>query len=72
LDTSEEKVRIEWVNLKPKIKKHWQKLTEEDLNQLNGNVGGLVNVLRKRYGYGKTQAEIEINEWLVEQDNEPT
>jgi uncharacterized protein YjbJ (UPF0337 family) len=71
LDTSEEKVRINWSNLKPKIKKHWRKLTEEDLNQSNGNVGDLVNVLRRRYGYGKIQAEIEINKWLGEQDNEP-
>lgn len=68
METSEEKVQIKWSDLKPKIRIHWQKITEEDLTQLNGNVLGLVNVLRKRYGYGKAQAEIEINNWLSEQD----
>ncbi len=59
--------QIDWSNLKPKIRKHWGKITEDDLNKLNENMNVLVDVLRKRYGYGKAQAEIEISHWLVKQ-----
>jgi len=52
--------------LKPKIRKHWGKISEEDMAHLTGNVEELINVLRKRYGYGKAQAEIEINTWLFQ------
>lgn len=68
MDATKNFVQINWSMLKPKIRKHWGKITEEDMVQLNGNAEELINVLRKRYGYGKAQAEIEINNWLLEQD----
>ena len=35
---------------------------------LSGKTNDLIIVLRKRYGYGKVQAEIEINNWLTQQE----
>jgi len=35
---------------------------------LNGNTEELAGVLQQRYGYGKAQAEIEINAWLSNRD----
>ncbi len=46
------------------IQAHWKKLSNADLEQINGNVEELINLLRRRYGYGKVQAQIEINNWL--------
>jgi uncharacterized protein YjbJ (UPF0337 family) len=60
--------QIKWSSLKPKILKHWAKISENDLSQLNGNKEELVSILRKRYGYGRAQAEIEINKWLADQE----
>ncbi len=60
-------VQINWTDLKPRIRQHWQKISDEDLKKLNGNVGELVGILRTKYGYGEAQAEIEINNWLTEQ-----
>lgn len=70
LDATNDYVQINWVKLKPKIRKHWGKLTDDDLDQLNGKSEELINVIRKRYGYGKAQAEIEIHKWMLElEDN---
>jgi len=59
--------QINWTELKLKLRKHWGKITEEDLAQINGNKEELIRILRRRYGYGKAQAEIEIGNWLNEQ-----
>lgn len=58
-------LQIKWSELKSQIHHHWEKLTEDELSRLDG--GGLEELtvlLRKHYGYGKAQAEIEINKWL--------
>jgi uncharacterized protein YjbJ (UPF0337 family) len=60
-----------WSILKPNIRKRWGKITEEDLTRISGNKDELVNTLRKRYGYGRAQAELEINNWLLQQSDQP-
>ncbi|MBE0697034.1 MAG: CsbD family protein [Anaerolineaceae bacterium] len=57
-----------WHELKGQVRQQWGKLTDDDLAQLNGKAEELVGVLQQRYGYGKAQAEIEINQWLREHD----
>jgi uncharacterized protein YjbJ (UPF0337 family) len=54
-----------WHELKGKVRQQWGKLTDDDLALLNGKTEELVGVLQQRYGYGKAQAEIEINQWLL-------
>jgi uncharacterized protein YjbJ (UPF0337 family) len=70
MDTMKNFLPYKWYMLKSEVRKHWVKITEDDLKKLNGNTEDLINVLRKRYGYGKAQAEIEINTWLVEQNQQ--
>ncbi len=72
MDTSNKYVQINWPFLKPKLRDHWKKITDDDLKHLNGKVEDLITILRKRYGYGKAQAEIEINNWLDQQANTAT
>ncbi len=72
MDATKDILQIKWHELKTKVHKHWAKLTNEDLAQVNGNSEELVRVLRKRYGYGKAQAEIEISEWLTDLYQEDT
>lgn len=64
LDAPKNNFRQNWAELKSVLRMHWGKITEEDLTQINGEIEILVRILRKRYGYGKTQAEIEIEQWL--------
>ncbi len=60
-------INTKWDELKPKLRKRWIRITDADLTQINGNIDELIRTLRKRYGYGKAQAEIEIHQWLAGQ-----
>jgi uncharacterized protein YjbJ (UPF0337 family) len=67
LSAAKDYLQNNWTELKSKLRKRWGKITEDDLTQINGNNDELIRTLRKRYGYGKAQAEIEINQWLIGQ-----
>ena len=57
-----------WHELKGQVRQQWGKLTDDDLAQISGKTETLVGFLQQRYGYGKAQAEIEINQWLNKHD----
>jgi uncharacterized protein YjbJ (UPF0337 family) len=57
-----------WNELKGQVRQKWAKLTDDDLARLSGKIEELAGVLQMRYGYGKAQAEIEINNWLRDLD----
>lgn len=68
MDATKDDLQVNWTELKSNLRKRWGKITDDDLSQINGNAEELVRVLRKRYGYGKAQAEIEISQWLIEKN----
>lgn len=57
-----------WHVLKGQVRQKWGKLTDDDVATMNGKLEELAGVLQKRYGYGKAQAEMEINDWLRERE----
>jgi len=61
MDASQDILFGKWHELKGRVGQRWGKLTGDDLARLNGKTEELVGVLQQRYGYGKAQAEIEIN-----------
>ncbi len=68
MNATKDNLQLNWTELKSKLRKRWGKITEADLAQINGNTDELIRTLRKRYGYGQAQAEIEIHQWLFGQD----
>lgn len=58
--------RIEgnWKEFKGKAQQQWGKLTNDDLDVLNGSREELEGVIQKRYGYAKDKARDEIDTWL--------
>lgn len=68
MGASEDILLGKWHELKGQVRERWAKLTGDDLARLNGKTEELVGVLQQRYGYGKAQAEIEINRWLSDRD----
>ena len=64
MDTTKDILLGRWHELKGQVRQRWGKLTDDDLARLSGKTEELVGVLQQRYGYGKAQAEIEINNWL--------
>jgi uncharacterized protein YjbJ (UPF0337 family) len=53
-----------WKQFKGKIHQQWGKLTDDDLDVIEGKRTELTGRLQERYGYAKDQAEREIDTWL--------
>jgi uncharacterized protein YjbJ (UPF0337 family) len=68
MDANKDILLGKWQELKGQVRQQWGKLTDDDLARLSGKTEELAGVLRQRYGYGKAQAEIEINNWLRDHD----
>ena len=68
MDVNQDIVQGKWQELKGQVKQQWGKLTDDDVQRLSGKTEELVGVLQQKYGYGKVQAEMEINRWVNDQD----
>lgn len=68
MDANQDILQGEWPALKGQVKLRWGKLTDDDLQRFSGKTAELVYVLQQKYGYGKVQAEIEVNNWLRDCD----
>ena len=53
----------QWHQIKGEIKNQWGKLTDSDIDQIEGNGEKLVGKLQERYGYAKDQAEAEFRNY---------
>jgi uncharacterized protein YjbJ (UPF0337 family) len=53
--------------VKGKVKEKWGKLTDDDLDVINGRQEQLEGRLQERYGYAKDQAKREVNDWYDSQ-----
>ena len=63
MNTNQDILQSQWPEIKGQVKQQWGNLTDDDVRQLSGTTR-LVNALQQRYGYGKVQAEIEIDQWV--------
>jgi len=56
-------IKGKWSQLSGKLKEKWGKLTDDDINQLDGHREYLVGKLQERYGIAKEQADVQVNEF---------
>jgi len=54
----------QWKQMKGEVKRRWGMLTDDELDQVEGNFDKLVGRIQERYGYQREQAEREINDFL--------
>ena len=52
-----------WKQIKGQIKEKWGKLTDDDLNVINGKRDQLEGKIQERYGYAKDQTKKDIDDW---------
>ena len=65
MDGNKDILQGKWHELKGQVKQQWGKLTDDDITRLSGKTEELAGILQQRYGYGKAQAQLEINNWLT-------
>jgi uncharacterized protein YjbJ (UPF0337 family) len=59
-----DRVEGNWKEFKGKAQAKWGKLTNDDLDVVEGNRQQLIGRLQQRYGYAKDKAEQEVDSWL--------
>jgi uncharacterized protein YjbJ (UPF0337 family) len=55
-----------WKQIRGQVKETWGKLTDDDLDQIDGKREQLVGKLQERYGWTKMQADAEYDRFLRE------
>lgn len=60
----------QWTQLKGKILEQWGKLTDDELDQIQGNTEMLIGKLQERYGRSREEAEKELDRWLEQQQQQ--
>lgn len=54
-----------WKQLKGSVKDQWGKLTDDDLDRIEGNYDKFEGTLQERYGWKKEDARRELDNWLA-------
>jgi len=58
-----DQLKGKWHQIKGEAKIRWGKLTDDDLDQANGQTEKLIGLLQERYGYARERAEREVREF---------
>lgn len=53
-----------WKQFRGEIKRQWGDLTDDELDQIEGQRDKLVGKLQERYGYSRERAEREIEQFV--------
>lgn len=61
---NEDLLKGKWNQIKGKVKAKWGKLTDDDLQQVEGNQDKLIGKIQERYGKEKEEAKKEFNQWI--------
>ncbi len=60
---NEDRAKGNWKQFKGKIKEQWGKLTDDDLDVIDGKREQFVGKIQERHGIAKDEAEKQIDEW---------
>lgn len=60
-----------WKQLRGQIKEQWGRLTDDDLDKIEGRRDQLVGLLQKKYGYAKEKAQDEYDDFVGVMDRLP-
>lgn len=52
-----------WKQIKGDVQKQWGRLTDDHLDQINGNREKLAGVIQENYGIAVEEAEKQIKAW---------
>ena len=58
-----DRIKGNWLEFKGKAKQQWGKLTDDDLDIVDGKREELSGKIQNRYGVAKDEAERQIDDW---------
>ena len=64
-----DQIEGKWKEMKGHVKEKWGKLTDDDLDYINGKRDQFVGRLQQRYGIAKEDAQDQLDRWMREERN---
>jgi uncharacterized protein YjbJ (UPF0337 family) len=61
-------IERDWQRYRLSAKRRWDRLSENELRQINGKRDDLCAKIQQAYGVGRDEAELQIADWTHEQD----
>lgn len=65
IEEFENTLKTKWTKLKGNVQRQWGKLTDDDLDVIEGDTKILVAKLQERYDMTKEEAEKEVEEYKL-------
>lgn len=59
-----------WKQIKGTVKERWGKLTDDDVDIINGQNDQLVGKIQEKYGIAKEEAQRQVEDWMREDSRE--
>ena len=59
-----ERLEGSWDQVRGSVQKMWGKLTDNDLDQIEGDRKRLAGLIKERYGIAVDEAQKQIDEWM--------
>jgi uncharacterized protein YjbJ (UPF0337 family) len=56
----------QWNQLKGEVKMQWGKLTDDELDQIEGNRDKLIGKIQEKYGRTRMEVENEVDRFLAD------
>ena len=60
---TEDTLKGQWTQLKGAVREQWGKLTNDDLDQIQGKGEQLVGKIQQRYGIARDEAQKQVDSW---------
>ena len=61
-------IQGKWGQMKGRVKEKWGDMTDDEIDQINGNKDVLIGKLQEKYGWARERAEQAADDWATEVD----
>jgi len=58
-----DQMKGKWKQMKGSVKERWGKLTDDDLEVIDGRQDQLIGTIQERYGIAREAAQKQVDEW---------
>lgn len=63
---NEDTLRGQWNQLKGAVREQWGKLTNDDVDQIQGRAEQLIGRIQQRYGVERDEAQRQVDAWTAD------